>query len=44
MKNTGKEYELFIRDVQQILLNIEGRETIIVEQNKVLYDRIGNPS
>jgi hypothetical protein len=44
MKNTGKEYELFIRDVQQILLNIEGRETIIVEQNTVLYDRIGNPS
>ena len=43
MKNTGKEYELFVRDVQQILLNIEGRETITVEQNKVLYDRIGNP-
>ena len=36
MKNTGKEYELFVRDVQQILLNIEGRETITVEQNKVL--------
>ena len=43
MKNTGKEYELFVRDVQQILLNIEGRETITVEQNKVLYDRIGPP-
>jgi len=28
--------ELFVRDVQQILLNIEGRETITVEQNKVL--------
>ncbi|THA07606.1 hypothetical protein D3M78_09280, partial [Rodentibacter pneumotropicus] len=43
MKNTGKGYELFVRDVQQILLNIEGRETIKVEQNKILYDRMHNP-
>ena len=42
MKNTGKEYELFVRDVQQILLNMEGRETITVEQNKILHDRMGN--
>lgn len=42
MKNTGKEYELFVRDVQQILLNIEDRETITVEQNKILHDRMGN--
>lgn len=42
MKNTGKEYETFVRDVQQILLNMEGKETIIVEQNKILTDRYGN--
>ena len=42
MKNTGKEYELFVRDVQQILLNMESRETITVEQNKILHDRMGN--
>lgn len=43
MKNTGKEYENFVRDVQQILLNMDGYETIKVEQNKILYDRSGNP-
>lgn len=43
MKNTGKEYENFVGDVQQILLNMDGYETIKVEQNKILYDRSGNP-
>lgn len=43
MKNTGKEYENFVRDVQQILLNMDSYETIKVEQNKILYDRSGNP-
>ena len=42
MKNTGVEYEKFVRDVQQILVNIDSRETVEVTHNKILTDRFGN--
>lgn len=44
MKNTGIEYELFIQEVQQQLLDLDernNRKTIEVTQNKKLDDRFG---
>jgi hypothetical protein len=44
MKNTGKEYEEFVRDLQQAIINSEEeikQKNIIVEKNKIIKDKNG---
>jgi hypothetical protein len=44
MKNTGKEYEDFVKNLQQAILNSEGfakQKNILLEKNKLITDRNG---
>jgi len=44
MDKTGKEYEVFVATLQQVLLNSEkygGQKNIVIEKNKIIKDKNG---